>query len=84
MKPEKPDVPQFVDFILHARVCKQCVRVDPNKTGTYANSCARGGELLREACVKKVKRVTPHHDEYHCSKKKLREVMRYKTEDSDA
>lgn len=80
------------EFIIHKRSCKHCGSVDIAKSATLANCCLAGAPLLRgylnflaapaarkqNAALKRQFTQEADGKNYHASKQKLKEVMRYK------
>lgn len=81
-----------MDFLQHKSGCAKCQLVDIDKPATLVNCCLIGAPLLREHLVnivkpeiakqnKRLKREFMQESDgkvYTTTKKKLKEVMRYK------
>lgn len=80
------------EFITHRKACSPCQSVDIAKPATLVNCCLQGAPLLRaylnflaapaarkqNAALKRQFTQEADGKNYHTSKQKLKEVMRYK------
>jgi hypothetical protein len=80
------------EFEIHKSGCAQCINVDTDKPKTLVDCCLNGAPLLRDylnslvapakrkqnAALKRQFSVEADGKNYHASKRKLAEVMRYK------